>query len=254
MFINYSIFREVWDCQFFLAGMTFVIPIWELAWNHVESLSSTSPFPPSQFLPGYNTSLYLSMRELDINDGSPQSFYCDSLWSATSVEDNLKVQKPCLEDLESGSRRDVSSGQSDGMCLYLSSVFNSCCVISSRHWICKYRCSCNQRTWMHKKGRGQPKRTWTRQKKMQQRESQEARCANHLEVKAKVNIKIKASCWPRRQQWQHQQLVVFESPVWSGFFMPKVFKHNCNRSAFSPDVKRPDWTTKRLQTAVFCSL
>ena len=48
--------------------------------------------------------------------------------------------------------------------------------------------------------------------------------------------------------------VVFESPVRSGFFMPKGFNHNCNRSAFSPEVKRPNRTTKRPQTVVFCGL
>ena len=144
------------------------------------------------------------MRESDIDDGSPQIIYCDSPRSATGVEDNLKDQKPHLEDLESGSRSDVSSGQSDGMCLYLSSRFNS--VISSRHWICKYGCSCNRRTWTHEKGRGQPKTTRTRQKKTWRRESQEARRTNQLEVTAEVKIKIKAGSRPRWRQRQHQQL------------------------------------------------
>ncbi|EDR04035.1 uncharacterized protein LACBIDRAFT_306413 [Laccaria bicolor S238N-H82] len=48
--------------------------------------------------------------------------------------------------------------------------------------------------------------------------------------------------------------VVFESPVRSGFLMPRGVNRNRNRSAFSPEVKRPDRTTKRPQTAVFCSL
>ena len=45
--------------------------------------------------------------------------------------------------------------------------------------------------------------------------------------------------------------VVFESLIRSGFLMPKSFNHN--RSAFSPEVKRQNWTAKRLQTVVFCS-
>ena len=48
--------------------------------------------------------------------------------------------------------------------------------------------------------------------------------------------------------------VVFECPVRSGFLMPKGFNRNRNRSAFSPEVKRPNRTAKRPQTAVFCSL
>ncbi|EDR00886.1 uncharacterized protein LACBIDRAFT_312838 [Laccaria bicolor S238N-H82] len=46
--------------------------------------------------------------------------------------------------------------------------------------------------------------------------------------------------------------LVFESPVRSGFLMPRGV--NRNRSAFSPEVKRPDRTAKRPQTAVFCGL
>ncbi|EDR07735.1 uncharacterized protein LACBIDRAFT_298227 [Laccaria bicolor S238N-H82] len=48
--------------------------------------------------------------------------------------------------------------------------------------------------------------------------------------------------------------LVFESPVRSGFLMPRGANRNRNRSAFSPEVKRPDWTAKRPQTAVFCGL
>ncbi|EDR03511.1 uncharacterized protein LACBIDRAFT_307282 [Laccaria bicolor S238N-H82] len=48
--------------------------------------------------------------------------------------------------------------------------------------------------------------------------------------------------------------LVFKSPVWSGFLMPQGFNHNHNWSAFSPEVKRLNQTTKRLQIAVFCSL
>ncbi|EDQ99509.1 uncharacterized protein LACBIDRAFT_334943 [Laccaria bicolor S238N-H82] len=48
--------------------------------------------------------------------------------------------------------------------------------------------------------------------------------------------------------------IVFESPVRSGFLMPRGVNRNHNRSAFSPEVKRPDRTAKRLQTAVFCGL
>ncbi|EDR00832.1 uncharacterized protein LACBIDRAFT_312831 [Laccaria bicolor S238N-H82] len=48
--------------------------------------------------------------------------------------------------------------------------------------------------------------------------------------------------------------VVFESPVRSGFLMPRGVNRNRNRSAFSPEVKRPDQTAKRLQTVVFCGL
>ncbi|EDQ98584.1 uncharacterized protein LACBIDRAFT_298843 [Laccaria bicolor S238N-H82] len=48
--------------------------------------------------------------------------------------------------------------------------------------------------------------------------------------------------------------IVFESPVRSGFLMPRGVNHNRNRSAFSPEVKRPDRTAKRPQTAVFCGL
>ncbi|EDQ99331.1 uncharacterized protein LACBIDRAFT_316721 [Laccaria bicolor S238N-H82] len=47
---------------------------------------------------------------------------------------------------------------------------------------------------------------------------------------------------------------LFESPVRSGFLMPRGVNSNRNRSAFSPEVKRPDWTAKRPQTAVFCGL
>ncbi|EDR00316.1 uncharacterized protein LACBIDRAFT_314462 [Laccaria bicolor S238N-H82] len=49
-------------------------------------------------------------------------------------------------------------------------------------------------------------------------------------------------------------LLVFESPVQSGFLMPRGVNRNRNRSAFSPEVKRPDQTAKRPQTAVFCGL
>ncbi|EDR00992.1 uncharacterized protein LACBIDRAFT_312735 [Laccaria bicolor S238N-H82] len=52
--------------------------------------------------------------------------------------------------------------------------------------------------------------------------------------------------------WSNQ--VVFESPVRSGFLMPRGVNRNRNRSAFSPEVKRPDRTAKRPQTAVFCGL
>ncbi|EDR15452.1 uncharacterized protein LACBIDRAFT_301813 [Laccaria bicolor S238N-H82] len=48
--------------------------------------------------------------------------------------------------------------------------------------------------------------------------------------------------------------LVFESPVRSGFLMPRGVNRNRNRSAFSPEVKRPDRTAKRPQTAVFCGL
>ncbi|KIJ94612.1 hypothetical protein K443DRAFT_110098 [Laccaria amethystina LaAM-08-1] len=44
--------------------------------------------------------------------------------------------------------------------------------------------------------------------------------------------------------------VVFESLVWSGFLMLR----GLNQSAFSQKPKIVDWTTKRLQTVVFCSL
>ncbi|EDR01561.1 uncharacterized protein LACBIDRAFT_310926 [Laccaria bicolor S238N-H82] len=47
---------------------------------------------------------------------------------------------------------------------------------------------------------------------------------------------------------------VFESPVRSGFLMPRGVNRNRNWSAFSPEVKRPDRTAKRPQTAVFCGL
>ncbi|EDQ99162.1 uncharacterized protein LACBIDRAFT_317518 [Laccaria bicolor S238N-H82] len=46
----------------------------------------------------------------------------------------------------------------------------------------------------------------------------------------------------------------FESPVRSGFLMPRGVNRNRNRSAFSPEVKRPDRTAKRPQTTVFCGL
>ncbi|EDQ98967.1 uncharacterized protein LACBIDRAFT_318422 [Laccaria bicolor S238N-H82] len=48
--------------------------------------------------------------------------------------------------------------------------------------------------------------------------------------------------------------LVFESPVRSGFLMPRGVNRNRNWSAFSPEVKRPDRTAKRPQTAVFCGL
>ncbi|EDQ98569.1 uncharacterized protein LACBIDRAFT_299166 [Laccaria bicolor S238N-H82] len=48
--------------------------------------------------------------------------------------------------------------------------------------------------------------------------------------------------------------LVFESPVWSGFLMPRGVNRDRNRSAFSPEVKRPDRTAKRPQTTVFCGL
>ena len=48
--------------------------------------------------------------------------------------------------------------------------------------------------------------------------------------------------------------VVFESPVQSSFLMPKGFNRNHNWSAFVPEVKRLDQTTKRQQTTVFCGL
>ncbi|EDR10774.1 uncharacterized protein LACBIDRAFT_315543 [Laccaria bicolor S238N-H82] len=51
-----------------------------------------------------------------------------------------------------------------------------------------------------------------------------------------------------------RKMLVFESPVRSGFLMPRGVNRNRNRSAFSPEVKRPDRTTKRPQTAVFCGL
>ncbi|EDR00565.1 uncharacterized protein LACBIDRAFT_313214 [Laccaria bicolor S238N-H82] len=51
-----------------------------------------------------------------------------------------------------------------------------------------------------------------------------------------------------------ETLIVFESPVRSGFLMPRGVNRNRNRSAFSPEVKRPDRTAKRPQTAVFCGL
>ena len=39
--------------------------------------------------------------------------------------------------------------------------------------------------------------------------------------------------------------VVFESPVWSSFLIPKGFNRNRNWSAFSPEVKRLDQTAKK---------
>ncbi|EDR10723.1 uncharacterized protein LACBIDRAFT_324576 [Laccaria bicolor S238N-H82] len=50
--------------------------------------------------------------------------------------------------------------------------------------------------------------------------------------------------------FQSYTLLVFESPVRSGFLMPRGVNRNRNRSAFSPEVKRPDWTAKRPQTAL----
>ncbi|EDQ98228.1 uncharacterized protein LACBIDRAFT_307324 [Laccaria bicolor S238N-H82] len=55
--------------------------------------------------------------------------------------------------------------------------------------------------------------------------------------------------------WLHWGVkLVFESPVRSGFLMPRGVNCNRNRSAFPPEVKRPDRTAKRPQTAVFCGL
>ena len=54
--------------------------------------------------------------------------------------------------------------------------------------------------------------------------------------------------------WTQVCPLVFESPDQSGFLMPKGFNRNRNWSAFSPEVKRPNWTAKRLQTTVFCGL
>ncbi|EDR08659.1 uncharacterized protein LACBIDRAFT_297063 [Laccaria bicolor S238N-H82] len=48
--------------------------------------------------------------------------------------------------------------------------------------------------------------------------------------------------------------LVFESPVRSGFLMPRGINHNRNRSAFSPEVKRPDRTAKNCSLQSFCSL
>jgi hypothetical protein len=47
---------------------------------------------------------------------------------------------------------------------------------------------------------------------------------------------------------------LFKSLVRSGFSMLRGLNHNHNWSAFSQKPKRPDQTTKRLQTMVFCSL
>ena len=62
------------------------------------------------------------------------------------------------------------------------------------------------------------------------------------------------SCKGLRRHHTSQFILVFESLVQSGFFMPKGFNCNHNQSAFSPEVTRPDWTAKRLQTMVFCHL
>jgi len=49
-----------------------------------------------------------------------------------------------------------------------------------------------------------------------------------------------------------QSLLVFESPVWSGFLMPKGFNRNRNRSAFFLEVKKPDRTAKNRGLRSFC--
>ena len=47
-----------------------------------------------------------------------------------------------------------------------------------------------------------------------------------------------------RLQDEAWRMLVFESPVWSGFLMPKGFNRNRNRSAFFLEVKKPDRTAK----------
>jgi hypothetical protein len=48
-----------------------------------------------------------------------------------------------------------------------------------------------------------------------------------------------------------QAKVVFESPVQSGFLVLRGLNHNCDQSAFSQKLKRPNQTTKRPQTTFF---
>ena len=48
------------------------------------------------------------------------------------------------------------------------------------------------------------------------------------------------------------QVLVFESPVWSSFLMPKGFNRNLNRSAFFLEVKKPDRTAKNCGLRSFC--
>ncbi|EDQ99991.1 uncharacterized protein LACBIDRAFT_315013 [Laccaria bicolor S238N-H82] len=48
--------------------------------------------------------------------------------------------------------------------------------------------------------------------------------------------------------------LVFESPVRSGFLMPRGINRNRNWSAFSPEVKRPDRTAKNRSLRSFCGL
>jgi len=48
--------------------------------------------------------------------------------------------------------------------------------------------------------------------------------------------------------------LVFESPVWSGFLMPKGFNRNRNRSAFFLEVKKPDRTAKTAVCGLFAVL
>ena len=194
----YSAFREVWDCvNFFWQEWctSFLFGNWcGIVLNHY-----LQP-PPSLPLSSCLVIIHL----------------CTSVCTnRTSMMALLKLftvilcdQPPVLriisrtKSLASRIYSRASGAMCRLVCLYLSSRFNS--VISSRHWICKYGCSCNRRTWMHEKGRGQPKTMWIWQKKMRRRESQEARRTNQLEVTAEVKIKIKAC--PRWRQWQHQRL------------------------------------------------
>jgi len=58
-------------------------------------------------------------------------------------------------------------------------------------------------------------------------------------------------CTVRGDAWTSCRLV-FESPVWSGFLMPKGFNRNRNRSAFFLEVKKPDRTAKNRGLWSFC--
>jgi len=49
-----------------------------------------------------------------------------------------------------------------------------------------------------------------------------------------------------------RSVLVFESPVWSGFLMPKGFNRNRNWSAFFLEVKKPDRTAKNRGLWSFC--
>ncbi|EDR02652.1 uncharacterized protein LACBIDRAFT_332148 [Laccaria bicolor S238N-H82] len=50
--------------------------------------------------------------------------------------------------------------------------------------------------------------------------------------------------------WNMFAVGLDSSPVRSGFLMPRGVNRNRNRSAFSPEVKRPDRTAKRPQTTL----